>query len=157
MNQQQLRKNVVELLSGGHAHIPPDVESLSVPRAFRAIRPPGMHHSAWELLEHMRTAQEDILRYTLDPNWVSPPYPEGYWPPNPSDIPDQQYSESISKFLADLEELIGLGNNKEIDLTAQFPHGEGRTYLRQLLLASDHNSYHLGQFIQVKKALGLQV
>ena len=157
MDQQLLRKNLVELLSGGHAHIKADAESLSVPRKFRTIRPPGMPHSAWELLEHMRLAQEDILRYTLDPGWESPPYPEGYWPANPPDIPDEQFSESVSRFLADLEEMIDLAGNQEIDLTSQFPHGEGRTYLRQLLLAADHTGYHLGQFIQLKKALGLRV
>jgi len=155
MDQKRLRKNLVELLEGGHAHIAIDSRTLSLPRKYRTVRPPGMHHSGWELLEHMRLAQEDILRYTLDPDWESPSFPEGYWPENPSNIPDNSWNSSIDKFLAELEEVVGLANNRKMDLTSQLPHGGGRTYLRQILLVADHNSYHLGQFIQVKKALGL--
>jgi hypothetical protein len=157
MDPKRLRKNLVELLEGGHAHITMDSTTLSLPRKYRTVRSPGMYHSAWELLEHMRLAQEDIIRYTLDPNWESPPFPEGYWPENPSNIPDNEWNRSIDKFLADLEEVVGLANNQKVDLTSQLPHGGGRTYLRQILLVADHNSYHFGQFIQTKKALGLDV
>jgi hypothetical protein len=157
MDQKPLRRNLVELLEGGHAHITIDSRTLNLPRKYRTVRPAGMYHSGWELLEHMRLAQEDILRYTIDPDWESPSFPEGYWPENPSDIPDNKWNSSIDKFLADLEEVAGLANNRKVDLTSQLPHGGGRTYLRQILLVADHNSYHLGQFIQVKKALGLDV
>ena len=157
MDAKRLRKNLVELLEGGHAHVTMDPTTLSLPRKYRTVRPPGMHHSAWDLLEHMRLAQEDILRYTLDPDWESPPFPEGYWPQNPSSIPDNEWNSSIDKFLADLKEVVGLANSQKMDLTSQLPHGGGRTYLRQILLVADHNSYHFGQFIQVKKALGLDV
>ena len=157
MDPSRLRKNLVELLEGGHAHIPVDLTSLEVPRKYRTIRPPGMRHSAWELLEHMRLAQEDIIRYTLDADWESPPFPDGYWPDNSSGISDKQWSGAVNRFMADLEEVVRLANNTGVDLSSQIPHGEGRTYLRQVLLVADHNSYHFGQFIQVKKALGLPV
>jgi uncharacterized damage-inducible protein DinB len=157
MDQQRFRKNLVELLQGSQAHINVSKATLNVPRKYRTVRPPGMSHSAWELLEHMRRAQEDIIRYTLDAGWESPPFPEGYWPKNPPDIPDNEWRGSISALLADLDEVVALANNLEIDLTSRLPHGEGRTYLRQVLLVADHNSYHLGQFILAKKALGLEV
>ncbi len=157
MDQKRLRKNLVELLRGGHAHVTMDETTLRISRESRTVRPLGMLHSAWELLEHMRRAQEDILRYTLDATWESPPFPEGYWPKNPSRISDEKWEGSISKFLADLEEVVELANNQETDLTSRLPHGEGRTYLRQILLVADHNSYHLGQYIQVKRALGSPV
>ena len=157
MNSQQFRKALVQLLKGSQAHVKPDVETLRVPRRYRTVRPESMQHSAWELLEHMRRAQEDIVRYTLDAAWESPPFPEGYWPENPQSLPDREWNASISGFLADLDEVVSLANNISIDLTSLVPHGEGRTYLRQVLLVADHNSYHLGQFIQVKKALGLEI
>lgn len=157
MNLQQLRKNLVELLEESQAHIIPDAGTLRVPRKYRSLRPEGLPHSAWELLEHMRRAQEDIIRYTMDASWESPPFPEGYWPENHQDIPDKVWKGSVDSFLADLGETVALAKNSDIDLTARIPHGQGRTYLRQVLLVADHNSYHLGQFVQVKKALGLGV
>jgi hypothetical protein len=157
MDQQRFRKNLVELLRGGHAHITADKATLSVPRKYRTLRPSGTPNSAWELLEHMRRAQEDIIRYTMDAGWESPPFPEGYWPKNPPNIPDKEWNGCISKFLADLAEVVALAKNQEIDLTSRLPHGGERTYLRQILLVADHNSYHLGQYILVKKALGLKV
>ncbi len=157
MDQQSLRKTLVELLSGGHAHTPPSAATLRVPAKQRTVRPPGLPHSAWELLEHMRRAQEDILRYTTDPDWQSPPFPGGYWPKNPPHPPEEAWNSAVSGFLSDLREVVALANNQDVDLTSPLPHGEGRTYLRQLLLVADHNSYHLGQYVLVKKALGLKL
>ena len=157
MNSQQLRRNLAELLTGGQAHVGSDVSVFRMPRRYRTVRPAQMPHSAWELLEHMRRAQEDILRYTLDPDWESPPFPDGYWPENPLSLPDRDWNISVSGFLSDLDAVVSLANNDKIDLTSLVPHGEGRTYLRQVLLVADHNSYHLGQFVQVKKALGLKI
>ncbi|HEU4390010.1 MAG TPA: DinB family protein, partial [Blastocatellia bacterium] len=114
----------------------------------------GMPHSAWELLEHMRLAQEDILEYTLDPKWVSPPFPEGYWPDSSKRVPAKAWSDSVARFLADLRRVIQLVRDPRIDVTAKIPHGEGRTYLRQALLVADHNAYHLGQIVDLRKALG---
>jgi hypothetical protein len=113
-----------------------------------------MPHSVWELLEHMRLAQEDIVEYTLDPGWVSPPFPEGYWPDTSKRVSVKAWDESVSGFLTGLRKVIKLVRNPRIDLTAKIPHGEGRTYLRQALLVADHNAYHLGQIVDVRKALG---
>lgn len=154
MNDSALRENLVELLRGGHAHTTIEKALKDVKPELRNKRPADGLHSVWEELEHMRRAQEDILRYTLDSSWQSPEFPDGYWPRKTESVTDEMWAASVKGFFADLEELIELAENTEIDLTAKFPHGEGRTYLRQILLTADHNAYHLGQLVQTRKALG---
>jgi uncharacterized damage-inducible protein DinB len=153
MNEKTLRDSLVTVLKGGQAHstIREALEGIDPKK--RNVRPQGFQHSVWEELEHMRLAQEDILRYALDPSWVSPDFPAGYWPASPGQMTESDWQKSVSGFLADLEETIRLAEDETVDLTAEFPHGEGRTYLRQILLIADHNAYHLGQLVQVRKAL----
>jgi DinB superfamily len=151
MNDQVLRDQLVELLTEGHAHLSLDAALKAVPRDLRGRRP-GRSHSAWQLLEHMRLAQEDIFRYTLDPKWKSPEFPEGYWPKRP--VPtDAEWKACLKAFRKDLDELVAFVRDPKTDLTARLPHGEGRTYLRQVLLVADHNAYHLGQLVQARKQL----
>jgi hypothetical protein len=154
MSDKNLRANLVELLRGGGAHttIAKALEGID-PKTSKS-RPQGAEHSPWEILEHMRLAQEDILRYTLDPRWVSPEFPAGYWPANPEPLTEADWHESVAKFLADLEETITLVESSSLDLLTEIPHGEGRTYLREILLIADHNAYHLGQIIQIRKLVG---
>jgi hypothetical protein len=154
MNEKNLRKNLVELLQGGNAHLNLDEAIKNLNPGQRNIRPGKEVHSAWELLEHLRISLEDILRYTLDSGWKSPLWPEEYWPSKEKDISDDQWEGSIKKIKSDLNELIKLAENINIDLTSEFSHGEGRTYLRQILVAADHNSYHIGQIISTRKMLG---
>src|SRR5262249_61458285 len=98
--------------------------------------------SVWAELEHMRIAQEDILRYTLDPKkWQSPEFPDGFWPGG--EVTQQRWLATVGGFNSDLKEIISLVRNTKLDLTAEIPHGEGRTYLREVLLVADHNAYHL--------------
>jgi uncharacterized damage-inducible protein DinB len=148
-----LRKTLVALLTGDDAH--PNAERAlrrTSPR-LRAVRR-ARGHSVWELLEHMRIAQEDILRYTLDPAWKSPPWPEGYWPRPRSQPSPAAWRASVAAFERDLADAVALVRNPRRDLTAVIPHGEGRTYLRQILLIADHNAYHAGQIVQARKAVG---
>jgi uncharacterized damage-inducible protein DinB len=154
MNDSLLRKNLIEMLLNEPAHI-------SVKNAMAGIKPDLLNtrtsknlHSIWELFEHMRISQEDILKYTLDPKWISPSWPEGHWPDPAEKATVGMLKKSISRFNSDLNEVIDLVNNSKIDLTSEIPHGEGRTYLREILLIIDHNSYHLGQIVSVRKALG---
>lgn len=148
------RDAVAALLRGGHAHM--DVEDVvaGLPAAARGRRPEAMPYAVWELLEHMRITQEDILRYTLDPSWSSPPWPEGTWPEPRDPVDDPTWSETLEGFLADRRELVALVQDPGIELGAELPHGEGRTYLRQALVAADHNAYHTGQIVAVRRALG---
>jgi len=154
MDDAAFRKNLVELLEGGGAHVTAKAALAGINLKVSTVRPDGMEHSIWELLEHIRTAQEDILRYTLDAAWKSPAWPEGYWPTNPRMLTKKAWSESHSAFFSNLAELIEVVRNPRLDLTAVIPHGEGRTYLREILLTADHNAYHLGQIVLARRALG---
>jgi hypothetical protein len=154
MNDSILRQNLIELLRGGHAHVTLEQALYGLAPALRNVRPANSPHSVWENLEHMRLAQEDILRYTLDSSWISPPFPEGYWPKETDELTEEAWAASVTAFFADLEEVIKLVEDENLDLTAEIPHGEAHTYLREVLLVADHNAYHLGQIVQIRKALG---
>lgn len=154
MDDKIVREQLVALLQGEHAHVSAEHALAGLASKLRAVRPaPGLH-SVWDELEHMRIAQEDILRYTLDERWKSPKFPEGYWPPSADAVDDARWESSLSRFKADLDELCALARDTKYDLTARLPHGKWRTYLRQILLVTDHNAYHVGQIVQTRKALG---
>jgi hypothetical protein len=147
-----LREHLVELLTGGHAHVTVKKALRGLPPALRGRRPGPSGHSIYEQLEHMRLAQQDILRYTLDPAWKSPAWPEGYWPGSAAPS-ERQWRASVAGFDADLAELVEVA--RRADLTARIPHGQsGHTALREILLVADHNAYHLGQIVQTRKRLG---
>src|SRR5215213_8027349 len=135
MNDSILRQHLVELLRGGQAH-------TTVEQALDGLKPESRNaraatggHSVWEEFEHMRLTQEDILRYTLDAAWVSPPFPDGYWPQATAAVTEEVWTASVAAFFADLEKVIKLTQDTSVDLTAEIPHGEGgHTYLREILL-----------------------
>jgi len=155
MNNDILRNNLMELLKGGSAHLTMKDALKDLAQENRAKRPSNNVHSVWELLVHIKTAQEDIYQYTIDPFWKSPKWPDEYWPPKDQvDIPDELWNETIKNYKSDLNGLIKLVENKDLNLLSDIPHGEGRTYLREILLAADHNSHHIGQIVVVRKMLG---
>ncbi|MEK7831960.1 MAG: DinB family protein, partial [Acidobacteriota bacterium] len=155
MNDSILRQNLVEFLRGGQAHVAPEQALNGLNPALRNARPATGGHSVWEEFEHMRLAQEDILRYTVDASWTSPPFPDGYWPKETEQLTEEAWMASVAAFFADLEEVIKLVEDASVDLTAEISHGEGgHTYLREILLVADHNAYHLGQIVQTRKTLG---
>jgi len=153
MNDGVLRETLAKLLLEGHAHVSMEKAIAGLDPKLRGKRPAPEIHSVWEELEHLRIAQEDILRYTLDPKWGSPKWPDGYWPAK-SEPSDADWDDSVKRFKADLAEVASLARDAGRDLTAAIPHGEGRTYLRQVLLVADHNAYHVGQIVQARKLLG---
>ena len=154
MEDSVLREQLVVLLGGGEAHINAKPALADVKPQFRNVRPAAEVHSIWEDLEHMRIAQEDILRFTVDPSWKSPEWTAGYWPSKTEGVTDEMWKASVDGFFSDLEELIELVRDQTVDLSAKIPHGESQTYLREILLAADHNAYHLGQIVQTRKLLG---
>ena len=154
MDDKTLRNELIALLEGGNAHSSSVKALKGVNPDIRTVRPEGMTHSVWELLEHARLSQQDILNYTLDPGWKSPDWPEGYWPANPRTLENKAWNQARSEFLSDLQKVIELVRDPGRDLTARIPHGADHTYLREVLLVADHNAYHLGQIVQVRKALG---
>ena len=148
---ETLREEVVKLLRGAQAHVTLEYALEDLSPEWRAHRHPGLH-SIWQLLEHMRVAQEDILRYTEDPTWTSPAWPDEYWSETVSFLPEETWQKTRAGFERGLDEAVALAQSA--DLISSIPHGEGRTYLRQLLLIADHNAYHLGQIVAVRKMLG---
>lgn len=154
MDDAVLRAELVALLTQDQAHVQAERALQGVRKENRNRRPPGAEHSVWELLEHVRICQEDILRYTLEASWRSPEGMEEYWPPPAGDIGDQTWERSVEAFFRDRDEVVQMTRDAARDLTLKIPHGEFRTYLRQVLLIADHNAYHLAQIAQTRKALG---
>jgi uncharacterized damage-inducible protein DinB len=153
MDDRVVRGQLVELLTGEHAHVGLEQALKGLAAGLRGKRPANGEHSVWEELEHMRLAQEDILRYALDAKWKSPAWPEGYWPGHAKPRAGE-WQATLRRFKADLKKVAALAGDRRRDLTARIPHGEWRTYLRQVLLVADHNAYHLGQIVQTRKLLG---
>jgi uncharacterized damage-inducible protein DinB len=153
MDDSRLRRDLAELLTGKAAHVGVDTAFADLAPEHRAARPNEDGHTIWELLEHLRIAQEDILRYTLEPGWTSPPWPDGYWPEIEKPV-EEQWRASLEGFRRDLEGVVALVRDPARDLTAEIPHGEGRSYLREVLLVADHNAYHVGQVVEIRRLLG---
>ena len=154
IHDKALRKDLIELLKGGQAHITLEEVLKDLKPELCNLHPQEGVHSIYEEIEHMRIAQEDILRYSLDPTWKSPEWPDGYWPSDTDEITQKILKSAVSRFFRDLKELMRLVKNPKFDLTAKIPHGEGHTYLREVLLVADHNVYHLGKIVQKLKQLG---
>lgn len=155
VHDQQLREHLLFLLKGGGAHISFDDEigHWTVPLAGTKVA--NFPHTAWMLLEHMRLAQWDILEFSRNPKHVSPKWPEGYWPKTEGPPNAAAWSKSIQQFRRDLKAMQKLVANPKTDLFARIPWGDGHTVLREVLLLADHNAYHLGQLLDVRRMLGV--
>jgi hypothetical protein len=154
MRDQQLRQHLDELLGGGGAHLDFDAAVADLPPALRGKKPPHVPHTPWRLVEHMRIAQWDILEFCRNPSHVSPDWPGGYWPAGDAPPDDDAWEASLAQFRADLAAVRQLVADPSVDLLARLPHGTGQTVLREALLVADHNAYHLGQLVAVRRALG---
>jgi hypothetical protein len=147
-----LRAHVLELLDGGHAHVTFDAAVAGLAADLRNRTPKGVPHSPWRLLEHLRLAQWDILQFSITPDHVSPPWPDGYWPAG--EATDTSWRKSIRQFREDLETMKTLVADPATDLFARIPWGDGQTVLREVLLAADHNAYHIGELVLLRRQLG---
>jgi len=150
---KQLRDHLLSLLDGGNAHIPFDDFVKDFPVDKCGERVDGLPYTTWQVLEHMRIAQWDILDFTRDANHVSPKWPEGYWPPQSEAGTADAWKNSVAKFQKDLKEMQDLIADPATDLFAKIPHGSGQTVLREALLVADHNSYHLGVLLAISRLL----
>ena len=153
-NQAVLRQQLIENLKTGNAHTSFPEAIKDFPAEMRGKRPKGSPHSPWELLEHMRIAQWDILEFSRDANHVSPAFPDGYWPESPEPPDDKAWDRSVNGFCTDLHSFCALIGDESTDLYARIPYGSGQTILREALVAADHNSYHLGQLLLLRRMLG---
>lgn len=151
---QSLREHLIWLLREGHAHLTFDAALADLPPKLRGAKPAGVPHTPWRLVEHMRIAQWDILEFCRNSKHVSPEFPAGYWPTGDAPPDDVAWDATIAAFHRDLENMQDLVADPATDLFAAIPHGTGQTILREALLVADHNAYHLGQLIVVRRALG---
>jgi len=151
---KQLREHVVYLLNGGGAHARFDDAVKNLPEELRGTKPNRFPHSAWMLVEHLRLAQWDILEFSRNSRHKSPEWPKGYWPETESPPSTAAWNKSIQQFRKNLKSMQDLVANPKTDLYARLPWGDGQTVLREALLLADHNAYHLGQLVDVRRLLG---
>jgi len=150
---RSLRTHLRKILSWEDAHAGFDAAVADVPPALRGVAPKGFPHTPWQLLEHMRICQHDILDFCRNPAYVELRM-EDYWPPSAEPHTAKAWRESVAAFRRDRAQLVELADDAHLDLLALIPHGNGQTYLRELLLVADHNAYHVGQLVAVRRALG---
>jgi len=148
-----LRKHLAELLHMKGAHLNLEEAVSGFPPTLRGRKPPGAPHTPWQLLEHMRLAQEDILDFSRNPKYKEKKFPDDYWPATEAPPSEEAWDQSIRRFQADLKAMQALVADTKLDLLAPLPHGTGQTLLREALLAGDHNAYHLGQLVFLRKTL----
>jgi len=151
----ELRNHLVKLLTWNDAHVDFDKAVHGVPPSVQGGRPQSMPYSPWELLEHLRLAQRDILDFCRDPAYAAPKFPAGYWPGAEAPPTPEAWDQSVAEFRADREALCDFISDPSLDLFSQIAHGDGQTYLREALLAADHTAYHVGEMIAVRRMLGV--
>jgi DinB family protein len=149
-----LREHVLYLLEGGGAHAKFEEVVAGIPPTLLGRKPAGLPHSLWMLLEHLRIAQWDILEFSRNSKYTSPKWPEGYWPKTEAPTTAAAWNTSVKKFRQDLKAMQDLVSDPKTDLFARIPWGDGQTVLREALLLADHNAYHLGQMLDVRRLLG---
>jgi hypothetical protein len=149
-----LRKHLVELLSGHNAHADFEQAIGGLPVKLRGARVPKLTFTPWRLLEHLRIAQWDILEFSRDAEHASPKWPDEYWPKDDAPPSAAAWTASVASFRKDLRAMVALVKNPKTNLFAPIKHGDGQTILREALLVADHNAYHLGELIMLRKLLG---
>jgi DinB superfamily len=153
-NDESLREHLLYLLDGGGAHAKFNEVVKGLPPKLQGTKPDKLPHSAWMLLEHMRIAQWDILEFSRNARHVSPDWPAGHWPKTQAPPSASAWDDSIQQFCDDLKAMQDLVANPKTDLYAKIPWGDGQTILREALLVADHNAYHLGQMVDLRRLLG---
>jgi hypothetical protein len=151
---KELRDHLLYLLRGGGAHVDFDRAVADLPQPLRGQRPQNLPNTPWRIIEHLRIAQWDILEFSRTADHVSPDFPDGYWPAADAPPNEEAWDRTLDQFRADLQAMQDLVADPASDLFAKIPHGTGQTILREALLVADHNAYHLGQLVMVRRALG---
>ena len=148
-----LRDSLLELIRGGSAHATVAAAVEDFPAELRGTKPPGAPHTGWQLLEHLRFALGDLLKFCTDPEYLEPKFPDDYWPTSAAPPSADAWDQSVAAFKADLGAFEALIKDPVSNLYAEIPWGDGQTLLREVLLAADHTSYHLGQLVFLRRQL----
>jgi uncharacterized damage-inducible protein DinB len=154
-NEKALRDFLGRVLSWEDAHVSFDKAVEDFPVRLRGKQPAGLPYSGWQLVEHLRIAQHDILDFCVNAKYAQMKWPDDYWPRSPAPSSSAAWNTAIRQYCRDRAALQQLAVNTKLDLNARIPHGTGQTYLRELLLVADHNAYHVGQLILVRRLLGI--
>ena len=154
MTDTAVRDLLVKLLGWEDAHVGFDDAVARIPEHMRGTQVSGLH-SPWELVEHLRITQHDILDFCRNKDYAEMDWPKDYWPATPAPLSSSAWDESIAQFGRDREALQKLASDPNVDLTARIAHGNGQTYMRELVLAADHSAYHIGQLVLVRQLLGV--
>lgn len=154
-DQSRIRELLLEQLSGQNAHVDFDraVEGLTFDEL--CIRSNNFPHSIWELTEHIRIAQQDIVDFCINSEYEQPPWPEGYWPESHKPRNMNQWEATLGRIRKDHQTMVNLVTDHNNDLLAPIPHGDGQTLFREAMLIVDHNAYHIGQIVQLRRAMGI--
>jgi uncharacterized damage-inducible protein DinB len=152
-SQDPLRTHLLKVLDWHEAHVDFEAAITGIPADLRGARREGLPYSPWQLLEHMRIAQHDILDFCRNAAYAEMKWPDDYWPKDPAPPTAQAWDAAVAAFKRDREEVKALVADPKVDLFATIPHGTGQTYLREVFLIVDHNAYHLGQLVAVRRQL----
>ena len=153
-NDTAVRELLARLLAWEDAHVGFDKAIRGIPVELRGKKPPKLPYSPWQILEHLRITQHDILDFCVNPDYREMKWPDNYWPQSAAPPSTKAWTESIDRFRRDRQALQDLAADTRIDLTARIPHGSGQTYLREIILAADHAAYHIGELVVLRRALG---
>jgi uncharacterized damage-inducible protein DinB len=149
-----LRDHLARALGWAEAHMSLDDAVADLPAALRGRKPEGLPYSPWQLLEHIRITQHDILDFCRNPDYTEMAWPDDYWPKSAAPASDKAWDASVRQIRNDRAALEALARDESLDLAARIPHGTGQTYLREILLVIDHTAYHMGELIVVRRLLG---
>jgi uncharacterized damage-inducible protein DinB len=149
-----LREQLARFLDWKEAHADFDAAVTGIPPQMRGTVPPGLAHSAWQILEHLRIAQHDILDFSINSGYEEKKWPDDYWPAAAPPTASA-WDESVAAYKRDLAAMQALARDPKIDLFGRIPHGGGQTYIREILLVVDHAAYHLGQLVTIRQLLGI--
>jgi len=155
MDDAALRAQLAALLDWSDAHVGFDAAVKGIPPKMRGAVPAGWQYSAWQLVEHIRIAQHDILEFCVAQKYEEKKWPDAYWPKSPAPRSGGAWTASIAAYRRDCRALQRLTRDRRVNLTGAVPHGSGQTYLREILLAADHTAYHAGQLIALRRQLGI--
>jgi len=156
MRDQAFREELLGLLQGGNAHMSFDTAVSGFPMEEINRQVPNGTYRVWHLLEHMRIAQWDILEFVRNPNHVSPPFPDGYWPRPDESATPAKWKKTVKGFQSDLKAVVEIASDPKTDFFGPIPHAKDYTVFREMLLVADHNAYHVGEFVSVRRILNLK-
>ncbi|WP_420151341.1 DinB family protein [Spirosoma sp.] len=148
-----LRQQLIDLLTSTNAHQPFDAAINDLPAELRHVKPKGVPYSIWQLVDHIRIVQWDILEFSRDASHQSPPWPSGYWPQEAGPADETEWQQALTQIRRDRDAFITLLNDPQRDLYEPFEHGEGQNLLREALLIADHTAYHIGEIIIIRRLL----